>query len=77
MQDQTDNYDGAFIKTLYFVIYENRLYWFMHYKTWGLDKHITIKRWVQEYNGTNIYTSLLDIIFKTLNIRAIFGCSMI
>ena len=33
MQDQTDDYDGAFIKTLFFVIYKNRLYWFMHYKT--------------------------------------------
>ena len=57
MQDQAHDYDGAFIKTLSFVIYKDNLYWFMHYKTWGLDKHITINRWVQEYDGTNIYTS--------------------
>ena len=54
MQDQAHDYDGAFIKTLSFVIYKDNLYWFMHYKTWGLDKHITINRWVQEYDGTNI-----------------------
>ena len=63
MQDQAHDYDGAFINTLYFVIildvsrkiiYRDNLYWFMQYKTWGLDKHITINRWVQEYDGTNI-----------------------
>ena len=76
MQDQTDDYDGAFIKTLSFVIYKNTFYWFMHYKTWGLDKHITTKWWVQEYNGTNTYTSWQSaqetIQFPRINVLRFF-----